>query len=146
MIQSQPKSSSMVAIGLFLLGTLVVNIWLLVELLQNPGTFFLIKLILAPTLLVIGIIVAVKSYTSAMIITIGNNRLTYRHFLGPESTYKITEITSWQEEVVKRKDSEYRRLSIQLVDRKKLQLSNLENSNYERVVNYLKKKVNTGIH
>ncbi len=143
MIRSQPKSSSMLAIGLFLLGTLAVAIWLLVALLQNPGTFFWAKLILAPTLLVIAIIVTVKSYTSAVIITIGNNRLTYRRYLGPEHTYKITKITNWQEEVVKRKNSEYRRLSIQLVDRSKVQLSNLENSNYEKVVNYLKKKVKT---
>ena len=40
-----------------------------------------------------------------------------------------------------RKSSEYRRLSILLVKDKKLLLSNHENTNYQDVVNYLKKKV-----
>ena len=141
MIRSHPKSSSMISIGIFLIGTLGVAIWLLVALMQNPAAYFWVKLILAPVLLVIGIIVAAKTYFSALILTVGDNRLTYRYLFGSEKRHKITAIVSWQEEVVKRKSSEYRRLSMLLVNGKKLQLSNHENSNYKDVVNYLKKKV-----
>ncbi len=141
MIHSRPKFGSIISIGVFLIGTLAVAIWLLAELMQNPASYFLVKLILAPTLLVIGIVVAAKTYFSALILSLGNNTLTYRYLIGSQRKYKITEIVSWHEEVVKRKSSEYRRLSILLIKDKKLLLSNHENTNYQDVVNYLKKKV-----
>ncbi|MEO9871802.1 hypothetical protein [Ekhidna sp.] len=141
MINSKPKSSSILAVGLFLVGILAAAIWLFAGLIQNPTSYFWIKLILAPTVLVIGILVTVKSYSSAMTITIGNNKLTYRYLIGSESKHKIAEIESWQEDIIKRKSSEYRQLSMQLANGKKLKLSNHENSNYKEVVNYLKKKV-----
>jgi hypothetical protein len=141
MIHSQPKSSLMISIGIFLMGTLAVAIWLLVGLMQNPASYFWVKLILAPSLLVIGITVAAKTYFSALILTVGDNRLTYRTLIGSEKRHKITAIVHWEEEVVKSKTSEYRRLSMLLDNGKKLQLSNHENSNYKDVINYLKKKV-----
>ncbi len=141
MTKSEPKSNSLISIGFFLLAVIAVDVWLFWELLQYPESYFLIKLILAPTLLVIGIAVAVKSYSSALILTMGNNSITYRYLFGSNRKHKISDVVNWQEEVVKRKSSEYRQLSIRLANGKKLKLSNLENTNYDKLVSYLKKKV-----
>lgn len=143
MISSQPKLSSILAISFFLAGMLVVTTWLMVGLISNPTSYFLLKLILAPTSFVIVITIAIKSYFTAIIITLGNNKLTYRHLLGTENSYNFTEITSWKEEVIKRKKSEYRSLTIQLSNNKKLRISNHENSHYQQIVTYLKKKIRT---
>ena len=141
MIQSKPKSGTLIGIGLFLFGTLAVAMWLFVQLIQNPGAYFWVKLILAPMLVVIFMTVAVKTFFSAIFLTVGNNQLIYRYLLGSEKKHKISDVVSWQEEVVKSKSNEYRRLIIQLKNGKKLQLSNHENSDYKDVVNYLSKKV-----
>ncbi|MEO9484552.1 MAG: hypothetical protein ABJG47_13935 [Ekhidna sp.] len=141
MTTSQPKSSLLISIGVFLIGILAADAWLFYELVQNPASYLWAKLILAPTLLVIGIVVAIKGYTSALRLTIGNDKLTYQYLMGSRKKHKITEITSWNEEIVKSKNGVYKRLSIQLKNGKLLRLSNHENSNYESVLNYLKKKV-----
>lgn len=141
MTKSIPKSNSLISIGFFLLAVIAVDIWLFWGLFQYPESYFLFKLILAPTVFVIGIAVAIKSYSSALILTMGNNGLTYRYLFGSDRKHKITDVTNWQEEVVKRKSSEYRQLSIHLANGKKLKLSNLENTNYDKLVSYLRKKV-----
>lgn len=141
MIQSKPKSSVMISIGVFLVGILIADAWLFYALINNPSSYLWLKLILTPILLVMAIAIARKGYTSALRLTIGNNQLTYRYFLSSKKSYKILDVTSWHEEVVKSKNTDYKRLSIILVNGKMLQLSNQENSNYQTVLNYLKKKV-----
>ena len=141
MIKSQPKSSIMISIGVFFIGILIVDSWLFYALIQYPESYLWLKLILTPLLLVIAIAIARKGYTSALSLTIGNQQLTYRYFLGPKKSYKISVIKSWHEEVVKRKKTDYKRVSILLASGKLLHLSNQENSHYQQVVNYLKKKV-----
>ncbi len=141
MIQSKPKSSSRIATGFFLTLVLVATVWLAVALIRNPESYFLMKLILTPLLLAIAIIVAIKSYSSAITMTFKDNKLTYQYLIGPAKTHKISEIVDWREDVVKQKSTEYRRITIQLPNNKKLHLSNQENSNYKSVINYLKKKV-----
>ncbi len=143
MIQSKPKSSILISIGLFLIGILVADGWLFYTLLQNPDSYLWLKLIFTPILLVIAIAIARKGYTSALRLMIGNNKLTYQYFLGTKKSFKISEITSWHEEVVKQKNADYKRLTIVLSNDKVLHISNQENSNYQQVLNYIKKKVKT---
>lgn len=141
MIHSRPKSTSLVAVGVFLLIVLATDGWLLAGLIRNPSSYFVWKLVLVPTLFVIGITVAVKSYFSASHLSLGKDKLTYHYPFSSPKTHPVSEISSWHEDVIKRKNSTYRRVSILLVDGKKLTLSNHENSNYDKVVGYLKKKV-----
>ncbi len=141
MIQSQPKSTSLVAVGLFLMILVIMAMWLMIALINNPSQYFLLKLILVPLLFVIAIIVSVKTYSSAIFVTAGNNKITYRYLVGLKKTHKVSDISNWKEEVIKQKNTEYRRLSIQFTNRKKLLLSNQENAEYKELVNYLKKKV-----
>ncbi len=144
MIQSRPRSNALFAVGLFIILTLAVDGWILAGLITDPSSYFMAKLILVPTLLVIGIIVASKSYFSAMTLTLGNDRLTYQYPFGPKKKHKISEVAAWEETVIKRKSSTYKRLTIRLTGGKKLHLSNQENSDYDKVLKYLKKKVKSG--
>ncbi|MEP1032499.1 hypothetical protein [Ekhidna sp.] len=141
MINSRPKSSIMISIGVFLFAILLADAWLFYTLVKNPTSYLWLKMMLTPTLLVIVIAIARKGYTSALKLTIGNNQLTYRYFLSSSKSHKISDVKSWHEDVVKSKNGDYKRLSILLASGKMLQLSNHENSNYQPVVNYLKKKV-----
>lgn len=146
MIKSQPKSSTMISIGAFLIIICIVDAWLFYELIKNPSSYLWVKLILTPILLVIGIAIGRKGYMSTLSITISNNILTYRYLLGSKKTNKISEIVNWREEVIKSKNSVYKQLSIIVANGKILRLSNQENSHYQSVLNYLKKKVKTRKH
>lgn len=120
---------------------LIADLWLFNALIQNPEDFFWWKLIFTPVLLVVAIAIARKGYTTAFRLTIGNNQLTYRYLLSAKKTHNITEVSSWHEEVVKNKKLEYKRLTVILSNGRVLQLSNQENSNYQKVIDYLRKRV-----
>ncbi|GAB4229170.1 MAG: hypothetical protein Tsb0034_00750 [Ekhidna sp.] len=119
----------------------MLDVWLFYALLEHPESFFWLKLILTPLLLVVAIAIARKGYKSSLRLTIGNNQLTSRYWLGTKKSYKISAIKSWHEEVVKSKRADYKQLTMVLSDGRVLQLSNQENSNYQQVVNYVRKKV-----
>ena len=87
--------------------------------------------------------VQIKSVVCVLMafLTLDKNKLTYHYLWGTKQKHPLSDINDWQEEVVKRKNSAYHRLSIHLVNGKKLNLSNHENSHYDKVVNYLRKKV-----
>ncbi|MEM9328924.1 MAG: hypothetical protein AAGA85_24885 [Bacteroidota bacterium] len=141
MIHSRPQSNALFAVGLFVVLTLAADLWIVIGLINDPSSYFLAKLLLVPILFVIAIIVMSKSYFSSISLKLGNNQLTYRYPLGAERKHKLSDVSGWHENVVQRKSSTYRRLSIRLVTGKKLLLSNHENSDYDKVVSYLKKKV-----
>ena len=141
MIQSKPKSSLLISIGLVLLCILLADAWLFYGLLQRPEKFFWWKLVLTPTLLVVAIAIARKGYKSTLQFAIGNNQFTYRYLLGSSKIHNITDVKSWHEETVDSKKVAYQRVTILLANGRVLQLSNQENSQYPKVVNYLKKRV-----
>jgi hypothetical protein len=141
MTRAKPKSSVLISIGMVVLAILVSDLWLFYGLIRYPETYFWWKLILTPTLFVLAISITRKGYISSIQLTIGNNQLTYKYFLGPSKTYKISEINYWREEVVKSKKTDYKRLTIVFVNGRSIQLSNQEHSDYPAVINYIKKKV-----
>ncbi len=111
MIHSKPKPNTLFAVGIFLLLVFAVDIWFLLTLINNPENYFIWKLLLIPTLLVIALIVGSKTYFSSVKIFLGKDRLTYRYPLQSGKTVKIPEITSWKEEIIKRKTSTFNRLT-----------------------------------
>ncbi len=140
MIQSKPKSSVLISIALVLVVLVAADAWLFVTLIKYPASYFWWKLVFAPTLLVIAIAIARKGYNAALQLSVGNNKLSYRYLLGAARSHPISEVKTWYEEVVKNKNVEYKRLTILLATGRVLHLSNKENSQYQRVVDYLQKK------
>jgi len=141
MIHSKPKSNTLFAVGIFLLIVFAVDIWFLLTLINNPENYFFWKLLLIPTLLVIALIVGSKTYFASAQISLGKDRLTYRYPLQTGKTFKISAISSWKEEIIKRKSSTFKHLTIKMKHGTRLRISNHENTEYDKVVMYLKKKV-----
>lgn len=129
----------MFALSLFLVIVMAVTLWVILDLVKYPDSFFLFKLILAPVLLVIWVFVATKFYTSLKSIELGDNKISYKFPLQSKRTFKISEVQSWQEEKVKTKGSDFKELRISIGNRW-LKVSNREHTGYEEVRKYLKKK------
>jgi len=141
MIVSKPKTNTLTALSVFLILIFGSFFILLNSLLKNEA-YFIFKLILAPIVLVIGLIVLGKLLGAIKVVKFGNNLI--------EAFYPITrmrvkistkDILGWHEEVIKTKNGEYRELKILYSKKKILKISNRENSEYDAAVKYMKKKV-----
>ncbi len=55
-------------------------------------------------------------------------------------TYKLSNILTWSETAIKTAGGKYKELELIFDDKKKLNLSMQEHSNYPQAINYLKKK------
>lgn len=141
MITSKPKGNTITALTLFVVLIFIAFFMLLNSLLTHES-FFVFKLILAPIVLVIGLLVLGKLLGSIKVVRLGNNRLQIFY---PISRLKISvdvpNILGWREEVIKTKKGEFREVKILYSKKKILKLSNKENTEYEAVIKYLKKKV-----
>lgn len=141
MIISKPKTQTLTALSLFLI-LIFASFFLLLNSLIKDEAYFIIKLILAPIVLVIGLLVMGKLLGAIKVVKLGDNKM--------EAFYPITrmrikidvkDILGWREEVVKTKNGEFREVKILFTKKKILKLSNRENSEYDAVIKYLKKKV-----
>lgn len=141
MIVSKPKSNTSVALGLFLVLIFTTFFFLLNSLLTVPD-YFILKLILSPIVLVIGLLVLSKFLNSLKVVSLGKEKMEVL-FLITRVRLKIpvNEILGWREEVVKTRNSEFREVKILYGKKKILKLSNKENTEYDKVIQYLKQKV-----
>ncbi|MEQ8469537.1 MAG: hypothetical protein RIC35_00040 [Marinoscillum sp.] len=141
MIVSRPKTQTLTALTLFLI-LIFASFFLLLNSLLKDESYFVLKLILAPVVLVIGLLVLGKLLGAIKVVKVGDNKIEAFY---PISRMRIKmdvkDILGWREEVVKTKNGEFREVKILYTKKKILKLSNRENSEYEAVVKYLKKKV-----
>ena len=140
MITSKPKSNLKIAVGLFIVLDFAASVWLFAGLLRNPDSYFWLKLVFSPLLMVIGIIFGYRSYKSAITIIIGNKQVTYKYPFRTAVSFELKDIRGWKEEIVRQRQGEFRLLIIRLNNGKKLHLSSHENTNYKSVSGYFKKK------
>lgn len=143
MIVSKPRPNTLTALSVFLILIFGSFFVLLNSVLTNEA-YFIAKLILAPIVLVIGLIVMGKLLAAVKIVKLGNNQIDVFY---PISRMRINinvkDILGWREEAIKTKNGEFREVKILYTKKKILKLSNKENTEYDAVVKYLKKKVKT---
>lgn len=141
MIVSRPKTNTLTALTVFVL-LIFTSFFLLLHSLLTNEAYFIVKLILSPIILVIGLLVLGKLLAAIKIVKLGDNKLQVFY---PVSRLRISvnvrDILGWREEVIKTKNGEFREVKILYTKKKILKLSNRENSEYDAVVKYLKKKV-----
>lgn len=141
MTVSKPKTNTLTALSLFLI-LIFGSFFLLLGSLLRDGSYFYVKLILAPLVLVIGMIVLGKLLSNIKIVKFGNNVIEVFY---PISRMRlkidVAHILGWHEEVIKTKNGEFRELKILYTKKKILKLSNRENTEYDEAVKYMKKKV-----
>ena len=141
MIKSKPKYQTVFALSVFLI-LLFGSFFLLLDSLLNNPTYFILKLILTPIVLVIGLLILNKLITGAKVIEIGNNKIKVLYPISRKRvSIEIKDIISWREEVVETKNGDFRETKILYAPKKILKLSNKENSNYEKILKYFHNKM-----
>ena len=140
MIVSKPKSQSVFALSLFLIIILGVTVWIIHDLVRYPESYFILKLVMAPVLLVIWTYIVVNFYSSSKTIELGDNKISFKLPLQSKKTFKLNDIQIWKEEKVKTKGNEFKEIQINLPN-DRLRISNREHTSYEDVRKYLTKKV-----
>lgn len=140
MIKSTPKYQTVFALSVFLL-LLFGSFFLLFHSLLNDPSFFIIKLILTPIVLVIALLILNKLISSVKVIEAGNNQIAVFHPLSRKRIKLLLEqIKGWNEEVVKTKNGDYRETKVLYGNKQILKFSNKENTEYTKLVNYLAQK------
>ena len=141
MIVSKPKTQTLTALTIFLVLIFAAFFMLLNSLLTEPS-YFIVKLILTPVVLVIGLLVLGKLLGAIKVVRVGDNKIEVFYPISRMRTnIQVPNLLGWKEEVVKTKNGEYREVKILYTKKKILKLSNRENTEYEAIVKYLKKKV-----
>ena len=75
-------------------------------------------------------------------ISLGDGKLEVLYLISRSRIkLKVDEILGWHEEVIDTKGGEFRELKVLYAKKKIIKLSNKENTEYDQVVKYLKKKV-----
>lgn len=141
MIVSKPKFQTAFAMGTFLVLIFTAFSFLLNSLLSSSD-YFVFKVILTPIVLVIGLLVLSKFMASLKRVSLGDGKVEVLYLLSRmKISLNVSDILGWHEEVVNTKNGEFRELKILYTKKKILKLSNKENTEYDQVVRYLKKKV-----
>lgn len=141
MIVSKPKFGTSFSLGIFLLVILVVFFFLFDGLLRNSD-YFWVKLILAPVLLAIGLVVFGKFLAGMKQVTLGDGKIEVLYLVSRQKIrLHVKDVLGWREEAVKTKNGDFREVKILYGKNKILKLSNKESTDYDKVVKYLKQKV-----
>lgn len=141
MIISKPKFGTSFSLGLVVVLIFLVFFFLLDSLLRNPS-YFWFKLVLAPIVLAIGLVIFGKFLNGMKQLSLGDGKIVVLYLVTRQKiTLPVKEVLGWREEVVKTKSGDFREVKI-LYDKKKIiKLSNKESTEYEKVVKYLRDKV-----
>ena len=92
--------------------------------------------------LVIGLLVLGKLLGAIKVVKFGDNKIVAFYPISRmRTTINVPDVLGWHEEVVKTKNGDFREVKILYTKKKILKLSNRENTEYDAVVKYLKKKV-----
>ena len=143
MIVSKPKKQTLFSIVIFLVLTFGVTAALLYYWWQSGGAAFWYML-LATVSGSIGLAVLVRYFAAYKVLRIGKEKLELQFpFLFQHKRYGLKDLKGWREEHIKTRQGAYRELQIFFEGRKRyVRLSLQENTEYERVVGYLRKKAN----
>lgn len=140
MIKSKPKYQTVFALSIFQI-LLFGSFFLLLHSLLNNPSFFIIKLILTPIVLVIALLILNKLISGVKIIEAGNNMLKIHHLISRKKySLSLEQIKGWKEEIVKTKNGDFRETKILFNSKSVLKLSNKENTEYDRLLKYLSQK------
>lgn len=138
---AKPKRQTTVALVIFLV-LVFCSFFMLFHSLLTTETYFAVKLILAPIVLVIGLLVLGKFIASVKTVTFDKNRIDVDyHISGKKVRIAVKEILGWREETVGTKNGDFRELKILYGKKKVLKISNRENTSYEPAVKWLRNKV-----
>jgi len=141
MLISTPKRQTLFALGIFIV-LVFCSFFFLFHSLLTSESYFVWKLILAPIILVIGLLVLGKFIESNKTVKFDKNKIdVLYHISRKKLRIQVKEILGWRQEVVETKNGDFREVKILFGKKKILKLSNRENNNYEKSISWLKTKI-----
>ncbi|MCB0495499.1 MAG: hypothetical protein KDC79_05155 [Cyclobacteriaceae bacterium] len=139
MIVSKPKLSALLALGIFSFISISVGAYALSIIMDDRGLWY--HYVISGVFLSVGLVLFIRQLLSYKLVSIGDNKLRAAFpFKGIKKEYSLADIVSWKEEVIKTKNASFRQLEVQFDDFL-LKLTIQENTQYEQILGYLKKKV-----
>jgi len=138
MIVSKPKTTALFALGIFIIICFGMGSYALRAILNNVGVWY--HYLVSGLFLPIAFILLLRQVLSYKLIKVGENMITVEYpFKRKFKTFKISDIINWKEVIIKTKNAPFKQLEISF-DKFLLKLSVQENTNYDLLLKYLKKK------
>ena len=140
MIVSKPKRGTIFSLGIV---TIVVIGGLFYAVnkfqgLESPETW---RYIIIAVLLVTASLLLHKLLFNYKVLKIGENKLhVYYPFRFFKTVQELKDLGAWQETIINTNKTEFRQLKIVFLTKGYVKISNQENSEYDKVIKYLKKK------
>lgn len=139
MIISKPKTGTLFAVSVFLILAYGASAYMLYEVVQDQS-FATYQIFLLPLTLGIALGVTIKMIIDHKTIIVQKDRVDVKFLLPIHKRYYLKNLDFWQETKIKTFSSTFKELTLRFDNRKAVKLSSQENSNYERIQRYLKKK------
>ena len=139
MIVSKPKKQALFAIGVFIFISLGLGGYNLMLILKGSNWFF--NYIMVIVFIPLAAIFILRQFWNYKIISVGKDKIQawypfrFRTFRAP-----IKEILEWEETIIQTKTGIFKQLEVRLYNRT-IKLSIQENTHYQELVNYFKKKL-----
>ncbi len=139
MIESRPKRNTVFSLTVFTVISGFGSLYFMRQVLAEPdGTWRYVAL---GFLLIATSILIYKLLFNYKIIKISHDIVhVYFPFRLYRSSTPVTEIGAWQETIVNTNKTEFKQLKVVFNNKGYIKLSNQENSNYDKVYKYVKKK------
>ncbi len=140
MIVSKPKRKTIFSLGVFTLIILAGLFWSVDQLRQSsdPATW---RYIVIGVLLLTASLLLHKLIFNYKVLKIGHDKFhVYYPFRFFKSTQDIKDLGAWQEVSVTTNKTEFKQLKIVFTTKGYVKISNQENSEYDKVYKYLKRK------
>lgn len=140
MIVSKPKRGTIFSLGIV---TIVVISGLFYAVnkfqgLESPETW---RYIIIAVLLVTASLLLHKLLFNYKVLKIGDNKFhVYYPFRFFKTVQELKDLGAWQETIINTNKTEFRQLKIVFLTKGYVKISNQENSEYDKVIKYLKKK------
>lgn len=140
MIVSKPKPSTLFSLGAFLFAAYGLFIYTLIDFIHSDQKAlfqYLIMFIIGP----IALGVTIKILLSYKIIKIGKEKIEISYpFRFKVYQFKLKQIESWKEVIIKTGTKFFKELTLTFENKYKIKLTKQENSSYDEIYGYLKKK------
>jgi len=140
MIYSKPKRSTLFPLMAFMLLTLLVVYWALGPVLQGQAVAWYSWLVGGLVALVF-LTVAIKTITDFKHIQVGQGSIKVRYpLILRNKAFETEQLAYWSEAIIKTKSGVYKQLELHFEAKKRLSISLQQNTEYDKIKNYLDKK------
>lgn len=139
MIISKPKSRALTALGIFIIICFAVGGYALRAVVNNVGEWY--HYVIASISLIIGFVLFIRQLFTYKVILINEKSIKINYALRWKSIeFKLAELIEWKETIIETKNSPFKQLVLKF-NKFLLKLSVQENTNYDKIYKFLKKRV-----